>query len=55
VSLPDDLRRLRTDSHVRLAAVRDLRQQYVLIAEQSRRRLDASRQLLERRLPVDRV
>ena len=55
VSLPDDLRRLREQSQVRLAAVQDLRQQCELIAEHSRRRMDASRRLLERRVPVDRV
>lgn len=55
MSLPDDLRRLRDESQVRLDAVQDLRQQYALIAAHSRRRMDASRQLLERRVRVDRV
>lgn len=46
---PDDLRRLTAQSRVRLAAVQDLRAQYQPIAMHSRRRMDASRLLLERR------
>jgi hypothetical protein len=49
VSIPDELRRLSAESRVRLAAVTALREQHRLIAEQSQRRLDASRLLLERR------
>ena len=49
VSTSDDLRRLSAESRMRLAAVAALREQHRLIAEQSRRRLDASRLLLERR------
>ena len=49
MSTSDDLRRLSAESRVRLAAVLALREQHRLIAEQSRRRLDASRLLLERR------
>lgn len=44
----DELRRLNAESRVRLDAVAALREQHRLIAEQSRRRLDASRLLLER-------
>jgi hypothetical protein len=49
VSTSDELRRLSAESRVRLAAVVVLREQQRLIAEQSRRRLDASRLLLQRR------
>ncbi len=50
VTTPDDLRRLAAESRVRLATVEDLRVQQRLIAEHSRRRLDASRLLLDRRV-----
>ncbi len=46
---PDDLRRLSAESRARLVGVAALREQHLLIAEQSQRRLDESRLLLERR------
>jgi hypothetical protein len=48
VTSTDDLRRLTAQSRVRLAAVEDLREQYELIARQTRRRLEQSRVLLDR-------
>lgn len=50
-----DLRRLNDQSRVRLAGAADLRRQCELITAHSRRRLDASRLLLERTVPRDRV
>ena len=55
MSTIDELRRLNDQSRVRLAAVEALREQYELIARHSRQRLDASRLLLERRVPSDQV
>ena len=46
------LQRLAAQSRVRLAAVEALREQHRLIAEHSRRRLEASRLLLERSRPA---
>ena len=55
MSSTDDLRRLNDQSRVRLAAVEDLRGQNRLIAEHSRRRLEASRRLLDRCTPFGQV
>jgi hypothetical protein len=55
VSRTDELRRLNDESRVRLVAVGRLREQYQLIAEQSRRRLDESRLLLAQRVRTDQV
>lgn len=48
MTTPDDLRRLTAQSRLRIAAAEDLREQYAVIARQSRRRLDAGRELLDR-------
>jgi hypothetical protein len=55
VSAPDDLRRLSTQSRVRTAAVEDLREQCRSIVAHSRRRLEESRVLLDRRSGTGRV
>lgn len=49
MSTSEDLRRLTDQTRVRLAAVETIREQHRLIAEHSRRRLVASRLLLDRR------
>ena len=49
--LRDGLDRLAAQSRVRLAAVEELREQHRLIVDHSRRRLDASRRLLQQRRP----
>ena len=46
--LAEGLHRLAAESRARLASVRALREQHRLIAEHSRRRLEASRLLLDR-------
>jgi hypothetical protein len=55
VSTSDDLRRRTDESRVRVAAVETIREQHQLIAERSRRRLTASRLLLDRRTSSDQV